>query len=520
MTIEADREFSYFERGEKREELLTSFRVAMRALTNPETALAFTEEEIAIATGPGSQFWIEADAIDGVLLAEQSRAIWLADQVRKDRASDAWLDDYHGPALGEERLPAFPSQGSVDATAQAGIVWTGSSTIADPSAVYGTLPNGVRVQVLTTVVTDGSGDASLPMVAVDPGKVSNADAGTIVTWVNAPLGAEAEGTVDDYGLTGGADRENASEYSERLAGLERDPQGAGNSAQMRGWARESSTAIEDAFVYSCFAHAGSTQVCITKKRGSGTGPDARIPDATLLTTARAALVPPGSPDVPENVYVIVTPPTAVDSDIVLGLTLPFGQPTGWKDARPFPNYSTTKATVTVVTTQTNFRIYADDANLPAGVTAPSLMVWDEAASRFVSMLVSSVTKLGANDYQVQLTTAPSVTIATGMVVSPDTARRLLVAETIEAYFDSLGAGEVVNLDTDTRGHRCARYPDPTLERPQRAGSVLTAWLQDAFGLALTDSLLHSISETSPGIPVDANDGPEMLTLGSVGVYPN
>ena len=50
MTSPAEREFDFYPRGQKREELLTNFRIGLRQMTNPDTGAPFTETEIATAT--------------------------------------------------------------------------------------------------------------------------------------------------------------------------------------------------------------------------------------------------------------------------------------------------------------------------------------------------------------------------------------------------------------------------------------------------------------------------------------
>jgi hypothetical protein len=157
-----------------------------------------------------------------------------------------------------------------------------------------------------------------------------------------------------------------------------------------------------------------------------------------------------------------------------------------------------------------------DTVLPTGVTAPSLMRWDEATSRFEELHVSSVSSLGASLYAVTLSVASSV--AVGDYISPDTSRRTTIAEAIEGYFDERGPGEVVDLDEDDRAHRAYRFPEPHEELPYRAGSTVTTRLGDALGLALADSELISASVTTPTVPATVITGPSQVTLGNVAIY--
>jgi hypothetical protein len=199
----ADREFSFFTRGEHRELILASWRTALRELSNPETGEAFTETEIAIATAPGGRWYNEADAVDVVLMAEQQRALWLADQVRIDRAGTSWLRGYHGPMWGESPLPGTGGSGPVTTTATAGTVWVGSTTIPDGTAIYGTDASGLRYQVRATEVTPGSGTVTLTVEGIDTGRATNLVVGDVITWANPTpaMGATATVTADFTGGT-------------------------------------------------------------------------------------------------------------------------------------------------------------------------------------------------------------------------------------------------------------------------------------------------------------------------------
>jgi hypothetical protein len=140
MADAPDREFAVFQRGEVRELILALFRNALRSQTNPDTGATFTEEEIAVATAKGSKKWVEADADDIVALTDQQRALWLADQVRIDRAGTSWLQVHHGPMWGESYLLATGGSGPATATGTAGTVYVGSTTVPDPAAHYATDP--------------------------------------------------------------------------------------------------------------------------------------------------------------------------------------------------------------------------------------------------------------------------------------------------------------------------------------------------------------------------------------------
>jgi uncharacterized phage protein gp47/JayE len=517
----AERHFKTFARGEVRDRILASFRVHLRQLINPDTGSAFTETEIATSTAEHSRFWIEADALDLTLLAAQNRGLFFADQVRIDRAATSFLESYHGALWGETRLPASGGSGSVNAPAVPGTIFVGSTIIPDPAANFATDPAGLRYQVLFTTTTPGSGTAALTLKGVDTGIATNIPLGTLLTWSNGPAGAPAPATVGTQ-FTGGSPQESDADYAKRILDRIRHKPAAGNSAHFRAWARESTTAVEDAFIYACALHAGTVIVCPTQKRSTVLGPNARIPSIGTLTEVTTYLTPPGSPVVPTPPLVLVVPPVALPSNVVLSLALPLGQASGWAALQPWPDaVGGLPTTITSVTDQTHFRMTlgAGAPALPVGITAPPLMVWNAATSRFVQLAVSSVTLFAGLTYDVVLSTAPAVTLTVGQYLSPDSARRDLIAQTIESYFDSLGPGEVLNLAIDTRGHRAFRFPLPNEEFPQRAGAGLLSQLQDGLGAALADSSLDSISVSLPTVPTDPVLGPRLITIGNIAIYP-
>ena len=110
MTIATERAFVIFQRGQIRDEILAQFRIGLRALKNPETGVLFTEDETRRAVQQGGRFWREAEAIDLLGQSQQARALWLADQVRMDRASHSWLDTL--PSMPRATLRRTLRQGS------------------------------------------------------------------------------------------------------------------------------------------------------------------------------------------------------------------------------------------------------------------------------------------------------------------------------------------------------------------------------------------------------------------------
>lgn len=524
MTYASEREYVVFRRGEIRESMLRDFREGIRLLPNPDTGVPFTEDEIRRGTAKGSRIWRDYEATDIILLGAQKRDEFLAQQLRIDRSGSAWLRNYHGPLWGEDYLPAFGGSGAVSAVGVPGTTWLGSTTLADPFAVYGTDPAGLRYQVVTSGSADDDGLATLTLIAIDGGDETNIAPGTVISWANPPLGSTGTASVVGVAFSGGLDAETDADFAQRLADRIRHKPASGNWAHVRAYARAASVSVEDAFVYCCAFHAGSTLVAITQKRGAGVGPLARIPALGVMTAVTAALVPPASSNLPGAQFVAVVPPVAQSTNVVARLAQAVDSTVGWTDLEPFPPISGSSAVaITTVSSQTDVRITASDTGLlPGGASSSSevhLMVWDVPSSTFLPLPVLLVTDLGASVYRVQLT-APldGKTLAVGDWVSPDMTRRATLAAGVTEYFDGLGPGEVVPLSTDERGGRAYRNPIPSETYPARAGQSIINTLTEALGSPLSDATLASISANTPSVPSDPIVGPSLLVAGKFAVY--
>jgi hypothetical protein len=527
LAAPVDREFRILQRGHIRDKIvLATFREGLRALRNPETGNPFTEDEIQRATRPKSRWYNEAQAIDDYGQGEQRSALYMADQIRVERASGKWLLNYHGRLFDVGHLAANGGSGLVNVGGVPGTIVIGSTTPGDPTAYKARDPSGTLFQVFTTEEIDADGTTPVTMLGVTTGAITNIPAGTVLTWTYRDPNMNQLATVASN-FTGGTDRETDAELASRIAGIIRHRPGAGNDAHFRAWAREALNAIEDGFVFPCAFHAGSLLVAITQKRGTAIGPLGRVPSVATLAAAIAYLTPPSSPVVPPRPHVIVTPANTQGTDVVVRLTMAKGSAGGWADVRPFPAYHATTPKVSSVASQTDFQIVAPgDATLPGqaalatltGVNAPKLMLWNEAKTEWQALSVSSVQDLGGNAYRVLLSSPPNFTIAVNQFVSPDVARRAIVSATIQEYFDQLGPGELFDTSIDPRGGRCVRFPFATEERPYRAGAVIASRIIESLSGSSADGVLASMSATVPTYPTNLTLGPNMLVPGQVGIY--
>lgn len=527
-------QFATFRRGQIRDEIiLATWRNSLRNAINPSTGQTFSEEEIFRATQPGSRFYMEADAIDLWGMVNQAKGEHLANQLFPSRANSDWLRDYHVRLrLGENGiLPAVGSSGTMFAKATIGSIFVGSTTIGAPAASIATDPNGFQYQVATTVTVtaEDDGEVNLSMLAIDTGLVTNIEADTVLTWTkNAPLGAEPNGYAVDK-FSGGFDAETDQEVAERIKEIIRFRPAAGNAAHFRAWCREASVAVESAFVYMCALHAGSVAVCVLQKRGSTAGPLARVsPDASTMVAVTNYIVPPDTPAVAQRAFVLALTANPQSSDLVVQLSMGKGRSGGWYNHTPWP---TQASEVFTVGSSTGFVMYSDDSELTGGAArldgddAPQLMAWNEDESSFERLDVNNivysgyVSGAGRYIYTVTLNSAPSHDIEAGDTISPYTDMCDVIASSTEQYFDTLGPGEVVNLSTDPRAHRAARFPRPVDKNPSRAGTTVLNSILDGLGTMCQDASLYSISRNAPDVPAEVIDGPNMVVLGKLSVYP-
>lgn len=518
------------QRGQEREEMLATYRNGLRGLIDPTTGALFTDADINRATQEGGPLYARFDALDLALLGLHAKAPAIADQAVPSRATTGTLRGIIAPLKEIPPLDAAGATLTATCTADVGAFFPGSTTVPDASAAYATIAGGARFQLLFDVTTPANGiagsDLAEPMllVGVDVGEATNLPTGSKLTWAgNQPLSAAKTFATTEDG-SGGVDAETDAELAARIEADDAHKPESGNNAHVRKWGREASNAVEDVFVYACAKYAGTKVVCVTQKRGhqieaAPKGPLARVPSAGTLAIVRAKLVPPASPKVPERVVSIVVGPTTTYSNLSIGLSLPRGRGLGWADTRPWPDYSAGAATIATVTTQSLFQI-ASTVALPSGSAPPRIMVWTRAVSRLEELRVTSITDAGGGLFDVVLSSPAIRTLVVGSFVSPLVRGYLLLAQGVERYFDSLGPGEVVDLTTDPRGSRAARFPEPVERYPYRAGSAIVSVLQGALTGSITTGEVLAISTSIPAVPADAATGPGMLVAGHVAVYPS
>jgi uncharacterized phage protein gp47/JayE len=515
VTVQRNREFATFRRGELRDDALADFRNWLRSATDEATGELFDEETIAAATAQGGRYWNESDSLDLVLQARQAAALWLANQGAVEKSGTGYLRGHHAPLWRVTPLPAVGGSGRVVARAAAGTIYIGSTTLGDSAAHVATDPAGLRYQVLTTEVVPSNGATTLTLVGLDDGPQTNLAPGASLAWSSPPSQSEPTCEASEQ-FRGGRLAETDAELRDRIRDIIRHRPGAGNLAHVRAWARESSVAIEDAFVYACGMGPGSTVVAITQRRSGAVGPLARVPTAAVLSSAVSYLVSPGSRVVPGHWHVVIVPAVSEPSDASVRLALPRASDHGWLDRRPWPEHNSYPASATALTTN-GFDMRSDTPPPLGSGSSPGLMRWNRDTSNFEALAVQSVFSLGGDEYRVVLegSAVPEV----GDYISPMTSIHELISSAAERYYDGLGPSEVIAPDTTPFDHRAARFVEPSEKFPYRAGSGLALRIADSLDIVSSDTDLASMAPKSPPIPVSPMDGPRFLTLGNLGVYP-
>lgn len=557
MASPDERAFVVFPRGHVRDNIiLANWRNSLRVSLNPATGQPFTEDEIQRATQPGTRWYIEADSIDLYGQAKQQRALFFVSQIDPRKANTQFLNEFHGRIwLGpDSRLPAVGASGPVLATGTPGTIIPGAATLGDPTAALATDPNGQVFQNLSTQIIPANGQVTLQMQGVTTGFATRLAVDTELTWsANVNPGTDPTASVLAP-FDGGFDEETDEEYAARIADRIRNRPASGNAAHFQAWAQEATVATEQAFVYPVALNAGSVLVAITEKRGAlltpadiPEGPNARIPSSGTLITVGNYLIAPNSEVVPQRVFVVVTGVVPEPADSVLRLSMAQGRSGAWADVIPWPAYSSTVPEVQVKSVSPDGLtiVVETDMDLPNGAAsltapdAPAMMLFNREVSRFAggselstALSVVSVTDAGGpgvRDFTIVLSAEPLMydengaprttpVIEVGDRLSPYTDRAQLIAESAEAYFDSLGPGEVVPTDS-TLAARAVRQPRPADQYPIRAGQSLVGVVLDALSGTAADGELSLISKNEPALPTNVTDGPSMITFGHFNIFP-
>lgn len=152
---------------------------------------------------------------------------WLSRQFLPDTAEHEWLQRHADIWLVEGPKPATFANGTVNVSGINGsFVPVGSQLSGNADIAYETLE----------LVTVGTVPAPVKVRAIDPGVAGNLEAGSVLTFVSAIVGIDAQATV--VVMHGGTDPETDDELRERvLARIQKPPMG-GDADDYVAWALE------------------------------------------------------------------------------------------------------------------------------------------------------------------------------------------------------------------------------------------------------------------------------------------
>lgn len=201
-----------------------------------------------LLTIPGSDAYMEADALAVILESMQSQSFANTKEILPDQATTTNLDR-HGFCDGIDREPAVTAELTVriTGTPSAGIT-VGNRTLESSDGLsYSVTP--------TSFSLNGSGYYDATATCFTPGSTGNQAVSQVLSWSSAPTNADPTATVQAI-VTTGEDQESDSAYSQRIIQHRRERPASGNRSDWKDWC-ETVTGVSEAFVYPL--HNGTTE---------------------------------------------------------------------------------------------------------------------------------------------------------------------------------------------------------------------------------------------------------------------
>jgi uncharacterized phage protein gp47/JayE len=233
---------------------------------------------------------------------EQRRA-WLARQLFASTADQAWLAR-HGWELGLVPDPATVAIGTATVSCTAGLA----------------IPLGLQFQraddttFSTSAATTPTGSTvSLPLTADIAGSAGNTDAATSLTLIRstgAPSGLGTTATVDDDGLTGGADAEATEAFRARVLYRKRNPPQGGAKMDYVEWTDAALAVVTGVWVDQFIGDASHVWVAFTVSDQTN-----GIPSVGQIATVQAYLDDPLRRPVTAQVTAVAPDPQSVNITI-------------------------------------------------------------------------------------------------------------------------------------------------------------------------------------------------------------
>jgi uncharacterized phage protein gp47/JayE len=250
-----------------------------------------------------NNLYVVGKVVAGATFEVYLRLEWLYSQIFASTATGEHLDR-HAYEIGLSRKPASYATGSVTVT--------GVPSEQIPAGRRFLRSDGRVFRSIETTTIPGSGTATLRIQSVEPGRIQNTSAGSVLTRETAYAELSSDATVSAGGLTGGANAESDDALRDRIVFRRRNPPMGGALHDYKIWA-ESVVGVRRAFA-AVYQNGG--RMIAVYVLGDGYGATA-IPDQSLIDAVAAKM----EDERPVTAVVTVTAPVAKRIDIVIqGLT--------------------------------------------------------------------------------------------------------------------------------------------------------------------------------------------------------
>jgi uncharacterized phage protein gp47/JayE len=461
---------------------------------------AFARRGIDVNVLPDSDHYKRAQTYaNRVALAIANNQLALADSNPLTSTGDALVA--LAGIFGVEKRPAAAAAGFVTITC--------TGTVVIPAEYLLSSPDGQKYQ--TTKLGTYTTGQEVEIIATVGGSDTNQEAGTVLTWDSASIGAlSRNATVTADALTGGAAEDNDDTLRNRLLAKLAAPAVGGNSSSVVEWAEDASASVEHAYVYQAARGPGSYDVAVTAAGGD------RTLSTAILDLVEAAVLAkmPGQSDL------LVTTVTPQYVDIVLAAMLPLPQSAGgagggWRDATPWPAED-----VKVISYNSGgglARVQVSSTAAAPSVGA-SIGIWDPDAEAMNEYSITGVTLIASGPPATY-----DISVQNGFLVDPTDAYVSAGAQFLTDYADTF-AGEVAKLGPGQKTDlpeilpRALRFPATDTVSPSDLTSRQTIAVFNTYSEVadLTYSARYATgtttSLTSPDLPLTTADPPNILVL--------
>lgn len=464
---------------------------------------------------PGSDWYVEAQAIADQLVVVEANGALKADELMPDTATGTALARI-AAIFGLSKQPAAGSVGAIVLTS------SGATTIATGTQLID--GDGLAYEV-TTGGTYSDGD-TVPISAIDTGIKTNREAGYYLRWVSTPILASSKAAVATGGLTNGIDEEDDEALRGRLLTLLQNAPGSGNAEHVAEMAEASTSSVQKAFVYPAIQGPATVHAAVTAAP-TETNKSREIASATMTGTVS----PYVQGHLPEHVYSVITTVADVNADVAFGLSLPEaptasppGPGGGWVNGTPWPapdDSSTFRCTVTAVTSTTQFTV---DATTSPTANVSQICWLSPYEWKLYSALVTAVS--GTSGAYVVTLDKPFTGIATGCYIWPKCQNAQAYVDAVLAAFALMGPGEkTTNASALVRGFRhprtAAGWPNtlgPHLLRSISSAQTEVESVQFFHRTDGTTTVTGSSGTVAPQVPASVSDPPNIFVPRHIAFY--